>query len=83
MRRRGRAIIFPDFALATVRRVNVSCENRVRQFGFQSGTVEDISLQEALQGSRIRLRDSACWRSGEITQPRTSLIWEPCIRYSD
>ena len=26
-----------------------------------------------------RLRDSACWRSGEITQPRTSLIWEPCI----
>ena len=25
-----------------------------------------------------RLRDSACWRSGEITQPRTSLIREPC-----
>ena len=25
-----------------------------------------------------RLRDSACWRSGEITQPRTSLIGEPC-----
>ena len=24
------------------------------------------------------LRDSACWRSGEITQPRTSLIREPC-----
>ena len=26
---------------------------------------------------RPRLRDSACWRSGEITQPRTSLIREP------
>ena len=26
-----------------------------------------------------RLRDSACWRSGEITQPRTSLIRESCI----
>ena len=25
-----------------------------------------------------RLRDSACWSSGEITQPRTSLIREPC-----
>ena len=25
-----------------------------------------------------RLRDSACWRSGEITQPRTSLIRGPC-----
>ena len=24
-----------------------------------------------------RLRDSACWRSGEITQPRPSLIREP------
>ena len=25
-----------------------------------------------------RLRDSACWCSGKITQPRTSLIREPC-----
>ena len=25
-----------------------------------------------------RLRDSACWRSGEITQPRTRFIREPC-----
>ena len=25
-----------------------------------------------------RLRDSACWRSGEIMQPRTRLIREPC-----
>ena len=29
-----------------------------------------------------RLRDSACWRSGEITQPRTSLIREPCTLLS-
>ena len=26
-----------------------------------------------------RLRDSVCWHSGEITQPRTSLIREPCM----
>ena len=26
-----------------------------------------------------RLHDSACRRSGEITQPRTSLIRKPCI----
>ena len=26
-----------------------------------------------------RLRDSACWCSGKITQPRTSLIREPCM----
>ena len=29
-----------------------------------------------------RLRDSACWCSGEITQPRTSLIREPCTPLS-
>ena len=27
-----------------------------------------------------RLRDSACWRSGEITQPRTNFCGHPCIK---
>ena len=30
-----------------------------------------------------RLRDCACWRSGEITQPRTSLIREPCSSFGE
>ena len=38
-----------------------------------------LSLQSWPKKVCPRLRDSACWRSGEITQPRTNFFGQLCI----
>ena len=55
----------------------ISSENEGKRHKF------DVNFTAGLPNKVCpRLRDSACWRSGEITQPRTSLIREPCIQRS-
>ena len=39
---------------------------------------EQVSQSELAKKVSPRLRDSACWRSGEITQPRTHFFGQLC-----
>ena len=53
----------------------ISSENEGKRHKF------DVNFTAGLPNKVCpRLRDSACWRCGEITQPRKSLIREPCMR---
>ena len=68
----GVGVCFGEIALLGTGRMNRRTANVRCQF--------DIQSTELAKKVCPRLRDSACWRGAEITQPRTNFFGQLCMR---